>query len=641
MARSFAASATLIARDRMLLLGGSNSAASVDLARVKGNEIDIETVELRGEAPAVRAATLAASRGASVVSSHVGALVFGGSSSTAVFRIDCDSWIVEALPCLPSLSAPSPRAGHASVMVGDLMVVVGGARLEAEPAAGQGPAAAAAASPRPRPPAAGAPPLLCDVHCLHVDVEGGSEWMEPAVRGHAPAGRRGHSAVALGHCVLVFGGLAERGVYLDDLLVLDLASEEARWRQVETRGAGPSPRADHHAAVVGSCLLVAGGHGRAGPAPDAFLLDLETMAWAPVAPAPRLPALFGASVALLRNSLLALGGCARGRPRDSRHIYDLGPALEGPDTLSGDLWAARAEGSDLLLVPRAGGPASRAHAAVLLARGCPCLAGALAEAAAAAASAAAALPAIPVDLSPAELEAALSLLYGRRAESGADGDAPALEAAHEALLRLSRCRCSGEALGPDPGPGLARLLSAPPPLPFDATLVCTGDGAEIPAHRAVLAARGAFFRAALRGGTREAATGRVALRNWTRAPAGVLLRYLYTDRVEPESAGGADDRGAAAVAIASVAVLLARGRPCLAEAVAIASVVPLAEAVLLPGLKARAAAAAAVCCAAVCAECDAKSESGSPRGLAVRPLPFGLEDVGLLEFVAAFAGPED
>ena len=55
--------------------------------------------------------------------------------------------------------------------------------------------------------------------------------------------RRHHAAVVVEHHLVVYGGLNEKNVFLDDLLIYDL--QENKWKTIKATGRGPKAIAYH------------------------------------------------------------------------------------------------------------------------------------------------------------------------------------------------------------------------------------------------------------------------------------------------------------------------------------------------------------------------------------------------------------
>ncbi|KAF8037371.1 hypothetical protein BT93_B0321 [Corymbia citriodora subsp. variegata] len=86
---------------------------------------------------------------------------------------------------------------------------------------------------------------LSDAHILDADT---LMWKELKTTGHVLSPRAGHSTVAFGKILFVYGGFTEAQKLYDDLYMLDV--ESAIWSKVTTASAGPSARFS----MAGDCL---------------------------------------------------------------------------------------------------------------------------------------------------------------------------------------------------------------------------------------------------------------------------------------------------------------------------------------------------------------------------------------------------
>jgi N-acetylneuraminic acid mutarotase len=163
----------------------------------------------------------------------------------------------EAMPV--SLGSMAPRAvtfGHAAAVVDGVLVTFGGST-----------ATAAATN-------------VC--HEFHV----ATSLSQPAFasRGDVPAARTGHTAVTIGGgAMFVFGGRGGDGGMLGDVHAYELA--EQRWIAIEATGKLlPAARAGHSAVAVGKRMIIFGGRStdaakRATVYHDVFALDTTKSVW--------------------------------------------------------------------------------------------------------------------------------------------------------------------------------------------------------------------------------------------------------------------------------------------------------------------------------------------------------------------------
>jgi hypothetical protein len=208
-------------------------------------------------------------------------------------------------------ASPAGRGGHTATQVGNLMIVFGGTYYYR-----------------------GTFMYLGDVWALDVDAVP-LKWHKPTMGGRGvPAPRYGHSAslTAGGDGagdILVFGGKGENGLLLNDLWAMNV--EKWAWELLVSTSAPPSPRLGHSAVAVGEKLLLFGGYdGGSTCAPsDVWLYDRSALAWMkprtsgiPPTPRERASAVFDAAGA----RLLIFGGCgyeAKGVPAPLKDVREL------------------------------------------------------------------------------------------------------------------------------------------------------------------------------------------------------------------------------------------------------------------------------------------------------------------------------
>lgn len=173
---------------------------------------------------------------------------------------------------------PGPRCGHtltavASVgsegtpgYIGPRLILFGGAT------ALEGNSAAAA----PPPSSGGSAGIrlagaTADVHCYDVLA---NKWTRLHPFGEPPSPRAAHAATAVGSMVVIQGGIGPAGLSSEDLHVLDLTQQRARWHRVVVHGPGPGSRYGHVMALVGQRFLLAiGGNDGKRPLIDVWALD--------------------------------------------------------------------------------------------------------------------------------------------------------------------------------------------------------------------------------------------------------------------------------------------------------------------------------------------------------------------------------
>ncbi|KAK6911655.1 hypothetical protein RJ641_023748 [Dillenia turbinata] len=153
-------------------------------------------------------------------------------------------------------------------------------------------------------------------------------WSTLATSGHGPGPRDSHSAILVGHRMIIFGG-TNGSKKVNDLHILDLCSRE--WTRPDCKGTPPSPRESHTATLIGNKKLVifgGSGEGEGNYLNDLHVLDLETMMWkSPLVkgdiPIPR----DSHSTVAIENKLFVYGGDCGDRYHGGVDMFDM-------DTLS-------------------------------------------------------------------------------------------------------------------------------------------------------------------------------------------------------------------------------------------------------------------------------------------------------------------
>ncbi|KAL5204945.1 hypothetical protein ABZP36_009816 [Zizania latifolia] len=247
---------------------------------------------------------------------------------------------------------PVPRFDHAAAMVGGKMVVFGGDtghhllddtkilsldKLTWDPVASKIRVSQGVHSPKFRP---------CKGHCLvpwgkNVILVGGktdppSDWISVwsfntetelwsyvEVKGDIPVARSGHTVIRAGPVLILFGGEDAKGKKLHDLHMFDLKS--STWLPLNYKGAGPSPRSNHVAALYEDrILLIFGGQSKSKTLNDVHALDFETMVWSRVKthghhPSPRA----GCSGALCGTKWYIAGGGSKKKRHPETWVFDV------------------------------------------------------------------------------------------------------------------------------------------------------------------------------------------------------------------------------------------------------------------------------------------------------------------------------
>jgi len=201
----------------------------------------------------------------------------------------------EWVPMRIGSQLPPPRFGHAMVLAGSSLYVLGGRNQSRSK------------------------PLLGDFHLFDCTP---LIWKAISYDGDGPGARVSHSLIHLKHFLYVLGGGSGNRSF-NDLHRLNLFM--MHWELVNTRGAAPGAKPDaligHSVAWVEPYLVVfAGGDGRR-PSNDLHTLELQTAVWRHIdtvgaPPAPRV----GHSSTLVGAEMYIIGGFSRGKYFHDVHV---------------------------------------------------------------------------------------------------------------------------------------------------------------------------------------------------------------------------------------------------------------------------------------------------------------------------------
>ena len=217
-------------------------------------------------------------QGKGVSQSPAGAEQLDVDGQSSAFAPRPRSFLVAAKNSSKPQNLPGPRCGHTLTALSsaperppDILILIGGATaLEG------GNSKPEDLTSSPTSPAASSGIRLAgatsDVHIMNV-ASGLWERIEPG--GEAPSPRAAHAAAAVGHMVVVQGGIGPAGLASEDLHVLDFSNPNApRWHRVVVQGPGPGARYAHTLALVAQRFLVAiGGNDGKQTLSDAWALD--------------------------------------------------------------------------------------------------------------------------------------------------------------------------------------------------------------------------------------------------------------------------------------------------------------------------------------------------------------------------------
>ncbi|GAA5906771.1 hypothetical protein JCM6882_003297 [Rhodosporidiobolus microsporus] len=194
---------------------------------------------------------------------------------------------------------PGPRVGHASVSVGNVLIVWGGdTKTRPEERQDDG------------------------LYLLNLSTR---EWTRVKTLGRAPEGRYGHAAAMVGSRFYVFGGQTDDGGFRNDLGWFDLQKlkqGQPRWSFVDYAPGQvvPPPRTGHTCVTHGDSLYIFGGTDGSYHYNDTWQYDLTTGQWTELAcigyiPVPR----EGHAATLVDDVMYVFGG----RGVDGKDLEDL------------------------------------------------------------------------------------------------------------------------------------------------------------------------------------------------------------------------------------------------------------------------------------------------------------------------------
>ncbi|XP_047315944.1 kelch domain-containing protein 3-like isoform X2 [Impatiens glandulifera] len=183
-------------------------------------------------------------------------LVFGGTDGTSPFNdlhvLDTSSntWI------LPSVRGEAPRAreGHSASVVGNCLFIFGGSGKSAHTSEAE---------------------YYNDLFILNTDT---FVWKCAQTSGIPPVKRCTHTCSSWKNKIIVIGGEDSNDYYLSDVHILD--TDTLVWKKLSTSGQPFSPRAGHSTVAFGKNLFVFGGFAdESSLYDDIFMLDIDTGVW--------------------------------------------------------------------------------------------------------------------------------------------------------------------------------------------------------------------------------------------------------------------------------------------------------------------------------------------------------------------------
>ncbi|KDE06573.1 hypothetical protein MVLG_03070 [Microbotryum lychnidis-dioicae p1A1 Lamole] len=279
-----------------------------DVWKLDGDSFLWSKIKVLGDVPPVTRAHTS-----TVVGSRIWVIAGGDgpnySNSVYYFETTSHEWF------RPKVYGPTPtkRRAHAAVLYGSRIIIFGG---------GNGSNA------------------LQDVHSLDVSNHYRPTWSELRVRGPKPVRRGYHSMTLVGSKAIVFGG-SDGTECFSDMFVLDL--EGLTWTEIipefpaplspskATSYVGPPPRTEafprlsHSATLLGSYLVIFGGHDGIDFSNELLFFNLVSLQWEPRSAHGHAPSPRGYHTCVLHDSrLLCIGGFDGKQVFDECYSLDLG-----------------------------------------------------------------------------------------------------------------------------------------------------------------------------------------------------------------------------------------------------------------------------------------------------------------------------
>ncbi|CAM6124228.1 unnamed protein product [Calypogeia fissa] len=216
--------------------------------------------------------------------------VFGGTDGSSplkdlhILDTDSNSW---SSP-IPRGEGPAAREGHSAALIGHRLFVFGGCG---------------------RSPDDMEETYFNDLYILDTST---LIWTKAATRGPAPAPRDSHTCSSYRNKFIVLGGEDSSNSYLSDIYILD--ADTLQWSELRTTGQKLIPRAGHTTVALGKYLFVFGGFTDDRKLfDDLHVLNVENGVWTKATtvgegPSPRF-SLAGDCAEPDKGILMFIGGC--------------------------------------------------------------------------------------------------------------------------------------------------------------------------------------------------------------------------------------------------------------------------------------------------------------------------------------------
>ncbi|GMH21904.1 hypothetical protein Nepgr_023747 [Nepenthes gracilis] len=187
--------------------------------------------------------------------------VFGGTDGLNplkdlhILDTNSNTWIS---PCLRG-EGPEAREGHSAAFIGKRLFIFGGCGKSMN---------------------SSDEVYYNDMHILNTET---FVWQCAATSGTPPAARDSHTCSSWKNQIIVIGGEDEHDYYLSDVHILD--TDTLIWKELNTSGQLLPPRAGHSTVAFGKHMFVFGGFTDAQNLyDDLYMLDVETGIWTKIMP---------------------------------------------------------------------------------------------------------------------------------------------------------------------------------------------------------------------------------------------------------------------------------------------------------------------------------------------------------------------
>ncbi|KAJ0981958.1 hypothetical protein J5N97_010213 [Dioscorea zingiberensis] len=219
--------------------------------------------------------------------------VFGGTDGTNpledIHILDTTSNMWMPLPPDLQVSGPDAREGHSAALVDNRLFIFGGCGKSNDDSGGQ--------------------VYYNDLHILDTEK---LKWECAITSGKPPSPRDSHTCSAWRNRIIVLGGEDSSDCYLSDVHILD--TDTLSWSQISTSGQMIAPRAGHTTVALGSNLFVFGGFtDDRNLYDDLHVLNLDTGIWSRVSSVNQGPSarfsVAGDCLSETKGILVFMGGC--------------------------------------------------------------------------------------------------------------------------------------------------------------------------------------------------------------------------------------------------------------------------------------------------------------------------------------------